>query len=252
MPRTHGTASGWRAGRGSDRAASSRPRARSSNIGPARIRCVASRQGRSNPRAERLNGTRGVAPMRTRQGRKGKAPPTRSQQDPWGNVASFPDRTKYVARCLSKMRLLLAPRESVSRAVGSVESMPDHTRAEVEGHDQGEGLVRAARDQSSLFRHQGETDVRGQPQGADRDDIAKDRREAVADMTLVRSTMDEPGSGGPEDVAPEDLQDRQEVGRNAPQGRVLTEKPRGEACEAQEDQYSNEPRMVRWRLRRRE
>src|SRR3989442_15698198 len=66
----------------------------------------------------------------------------------------------------------------------------------------------------------------------------------MPDVALVCPTMDEPGGRGPEDVAPEDLQDRQEVGRNALQGRVPSEEPSGEARESEEQQDPDQPRMV--------
>jgi len=122
--------------------------------------------------------------------------------------------------------------------------MPDHTRAEIEGDDEGQRLVRAAREDASLFRHQGEADVRSQPQRSDGDDISKDGGEAMTDVALVCPTMDEPGGRGPEDVASEDLQDRQEVGRNALQGRVPSEEPGGEARESEEQEDPDQPRMV--------
>jgi len=66
MQRTRRTATGVRAGCGSDHEPSSPPRARSSNIGPARIRCVAHRPDRANPHAELRYGTPDVVPRRTR------------------------------------------------------------------------------------------------------------------------------------------------------------------------------------------
>src|SRR5437870_12984238 len=100
--------------------------------------------------------------------------------------------------------------------------MSNHMRPEIESHDEGQRLLGAARQEPSLFRHQGEADVRGQAECADRDDVAEDRCEAMTYVALVCPTVDEPGGRGPEDVAPEDLQDRKEVGRNALVGRVPT------------------------------
>jgi len=126
--------------------------------------------------------------------------------------------------------------------------MSNHTRPEVESHDEGQRLLCAARQEPSLFRHQGEADVRGQAECADRDDVAEDRGEAMTDVALVCPTVDEPGGRGPEDVTPEDLQDRQEVGRNALQGRVPSQEPRRQARESEEQEDPDQPRMVRgWR-----
>ena len=123
--------------------------------------------------------------------------------------------------------------------------MSNHARAEIESHDEGQRLLGAARQEPSLFRHQGEADVPGQAECADRDDIAEDRGEAMTDVALVCPTVDEPGGRGSEDVAPEDLQDRQEVSRNARQGRVPGQEPRGEARESEEQEDPDQSRMVR-------
>jgi len=126
--------------------------------------------------------------------------------------------------------------------------MSNHARAEIESHDEGQRLLGAARQEPSLFRHQGEADVRGQAECADRDDVAEDRCEAMTYVALVCPTVDEPGGRGPEDVAPEDLQDRQEVGRNALEGRVPSQEPRRQARESEEQEDPHQPRMVRgWR-----
>jgi len=123
--------------------------------------------------------------------------------------------------------------------------MSNHTRPEVESHDEGQRLLGAARQEPSLFRHQGEADVRGQAECADRDDIAEERGETVPDVALVCPTVDEPGGRGPENIAREDLQDRPEVGRNALQGRVPGQEPRGEARESEEQEDPDQSRMVR-------
>src|SRR3989442_12256773 len=72
--------------------------------------------------------------------------------------------------------------------------------------------------------------------------------EAMTNVSLVCPRVTEPGGGGPEDVTPEDLQGRQEVGRNALQGRVPGQEPRRQARESEEQEDPDQPRMVRgWR-----
>lgn len=131
--------------------------------------------------------------------------------------------------------------------------MPDHTRAEVEGDDEGQRLICAAREEALLVRHESEADVCGQPEGSDRDPIPEDGGEAMADVALVRPAVDEPGGRRAEDVAPEDLEDCQEWGRDAVQRGVSTEEPGGEACETEEQQDPDQPGVVRrgltWRDR---
>src|SRR5881628_1654024 len=247
-PHTWCTATGARAGCGSDRGRSCRHRVRSSSIGPARTRCAV----RTPDRASLLAGppceTIDVVPRRTRPSTIERPPRLRSRADPWGNVAPFPDRTKYVPRCLSKMKLLRASCCQDCGGSTRPESMSNHTRPEIESHDEGQRLLGAARQEPSLFRHQGEADVRGQAECADRDDVAEDRCEAMTYVALVCPTVDEPGGRGSEDVAPEDLQDRQEVGRNALQGRVPSQEPRRQARESEEQEEPDQSRMVRgWR-----
>src|SRR3989442_10656690 len=132
-----------------------------------------------------------------------------------GNVASFTDRTKYVPRCLSKMRLL------GGRVGGPRGLMSDHAGPEVERDDERERLLRATREDALLVRDERETDVGGQPERARRDDVPEDRGQAMPDMALVRASMDEPGGRRSEDIAAKDLEDRHERGRDAWEGRKI-------------------------------
>ena len=136
------------------------------------------------------------------------------------------DRTKYVARCLSEMKLCRAPREH--------ELVSDHAGAEVERDHEGERLVRAACEHAWLIRDERETDVSGQPERADRDDIPKERGEAMPDPALMGPSMHEPGGGRSENVAPEDFEDRQEGRRDSLQREVPAEEPCCETREADE------------------
>src|SRR2546422_9844502 len=74
----------------------------------------------------------------------------------------------------------------------------------------------------------------------------------MPDAGLMRPTVDEPGGRGPEDVAAEDLEDRQEGGRDTLEGRVPTEEPGRQAREAEEQQDPDQSWVVRGGLPRRD
>jgi len=123
--------------------------------------------------------------------------------------------------------------------------MSDHAGPKVEGNDERQRLLCATREDALLVRDQRETDVRGQPEGARRDDVPEDRGQAMPDMALVRASMDEPGRRCSEDVAAKHLEDRHERGRDALEGRIVHQEPGREACEPEEQQDAEEPRAVR-------
>src|SRR2546422_10170593 len=74
----------------------------------------------------------------------------------------------------------------------------------------------------------------------------------MPDAGLMRPTVDGPGGRGPEDVAAEDLEDRQEGGRDTLEGRVPTEEPGRQAREAEEQQDPDQSWVVRGGLPRRD
>src|SRR3989441_2797402 len=156
-----------------------------------------------------------------------------------GNVASFTERTKSVPRCISKMRLL---GEKVAGPGGLVS---DHAGPEVERDDERERLLRAPREDVLLVRDERETDVGGQPECARRDDVPEDRGQAMPDMALVRASMDEPGCCCSEDITAKHLEDRQEGGRDALEGRIVQQEPGRDACESEEQQDADQPPTAR-------
>src|SRR5712691_11129516 len=119
---------------------------------------------------------------------------------------------------------------------GRPRSVSDHAGPEVERDDERQRLVRVTREDALLARNERETDVGGQPECARRDDVAEDRSEAMPDMALVCASMDEPGRGGSEDVTPQDLEDRQERGRDALERRIMNQEPGREDCKPEEQQ----------------
>src|SRR6059036_2141275 len=151
-PRRPHTASVARAECDSDRGPSSRLFARSSNTGPARTRCVCASQTEPvttpNSGSERLTSSPSEAGQAREKGGHGS-----NRDRIHGNVASFTDRTKYVPRCLSKMRLL------GGRVAGPRGLMSDHAGPEVERDDERERLLRATREDALLVRDERETDV---------------------------------------------------------------------------------------------
>ena len=123
--------------------------------------------------------------------------------------------------------------------------MSDHAGPKVEGNDERQRLLCATREDALLVRDQRETDVCGQPEGARRDDVPEDRGQAMPDMALMRASMDEPGCCCSEDIAAKHLEDRQEGGRDALEGRIVQQELGRDACESEEQQDADEPRTVR-------
>src|SRR3989454_17869 len=123
--------------------------------------------------------------------------------------------------------------------------MSDHAGPEVERDDERERLLRATREDALVVATEGETDVGGRPGGPRRDDVPEDRGQAMPDMALVRASMDEPGCCCSEDITAKHLEDRQEGGRDALEGRIVQQEPGRDACESEEQQDADEPRTVR-------